>query len=199
LTSLPGQLVRQAAELPTLAISTAVRAAALVGEGAAAVRRDGPVSAAQSAAQLVVDETRSLVGRVAPGLVTAPRPRPTRAAPAPPPAPSPAARAAGAPGVATPVAEAAARDVRRSASSPNGSALQPADLPLDDFDHMTLGSLRGRLRTLTVDDLVVLRAYEAEHARRLQVMTMLENRIARLRNQGEQSGTAEGGTATEPA
>jgi hypothetical protein len=87
----------------------------------------------------------------------------------------------------------------RAGGSPNGAALQSAELPLADFDHMTLGSLRGRLRTLTVDDLVVLRAYEGEHARRLQVMTMLENRIARLRNRQNQSAAAEGGTATEPA
>ena len=103
-----------------------------------------------------------------------------------PPSPSPAAREAGAPGVATAVADAAAADLAGAGGSPNGASMQAADLPLADFDHMTLGSLRGRLRTLSVEDLVVLRAYEEEHARRLQVITMLENRIARLRSQQNQ-------------
>lgn len=53
-------------------------------------------------------------------------------------------------------------------------------LPLADYDHMTLGSLRGRLRTLSVDQLVLVRAYEKAHADRLPVVTMLDNRIAKL-------------------
>lgn len=54
------------------------------------------------------------------------------------------------------------------------------DLPLADYDHMTLGSLRGRLRSLDVDQLVTVRAYEKAHADRLPVVTMLDNRIAKL-------------------
>lgn len=54
------------------------------------------------------------------------------------------------------------------------------DLPLPDYDHMTLGSLRGRLRSLSIDDLVAVRAYEKAHADRLPVVTMLDNRLARL-------------------
>jgi hypothetical protein len=198
LSSLPNQVARSAVELPTLAISVAARAVHVVGEGAALVRREGPVSAVQTAAQAAVAEVWSVAGRITPGLLTPAR-HPTRPAPAPsrpaPPAPgtpqppSPAAREAGAPGVATPVADAAAADLAAAGGSPNGAALQAADLPLADFDHMTLGSLRGRLRTLSIDDLVVLRAYEEEHARRLQVITMLENRIARLRSQQDEQPT----------
>ena len=55
-----------------------------------------------------------------------------------------------------------------------------ADLPLEDYDHLTLGSLRGRLRSLDVDQLVRLRSYEKAHANRLPVVTMLDNRIAKL-------------------
>lgn len=54
------------------------------------------------------------------------------------------------------------------------------DLPLADYDHMTLGSLRGRLRSLSVEQLAQVRAYEKAHADRLPVVTMLDNRIAKM-------------------
>jgi hypothetical protein len=54
------------------------------------------------------------------------------------------------------------------------------DLPLPDYDHMTLGSLRGRLRSLTLEQLVQVRDYEKAHAHRLPVVTLLDNRIAKL-------------------
>jgi hypothetical protein len=54
------------------------------------------------------------------------------------------------------------------------------DLPLPDYDHMTLGSLRGRLRSLSVEELVQVRDYEKAHAHRLPVVTLLDNRIAKL-------------------
>jgi hypothetical protein len=54
------------------------------------------------------------------------------------------------------------------------------ELPLPDYDHMTLGSLRGKLRTLTMDQLVQIRDYEKAHAHRLPVVTLLDNRIAKL-------------------
>jgi hypothetical protein len=58
----------------------------------------------------------------------------------------------------------------------------PADLPLPDYDHMTLGALRGRLRSLDMQQLVQLRDYEKSKAHRLPVVTMLDNRIAKLAN-----------------
>jgi len=54
------------------------------------------------------------------------------------------------------------------------------DLPLADYDHLTLGALRGRLRSLDVEQLVQVRAYEKSKADRLPVVTMLDNRIAKL-------------------
>ena len=54
------------------------------------------------------------------------------------------------------------------------------DLPLADYDHMTLGALRGRMRSLTVDQLVQVRQYEKAHGDRLPIVTMLDNRIAKL-------------------
>lgn len=63
-----------------------------------------------------------------------------------------------------------------------------SELPLADYDHMTLGSLRGRLRSLDMQQLVQLRDYEKSKADRLPVITMLDNRIAKLSN-GESAPT----------
>ena len=73
-----------------------------------------------------------------------------------------------------------------------GDELDHADLPLADFDHQTVPELRGRLRTLELPELVQLRDYEQAHARRLPVLTLLDNRIARLT---EGAGAGGNGTA----
>lgn len=73
--------------------------------------------------------------------------------------------------------------VERVADTVPGSPQDPLphdELPLADYDHMTLGSLRGRMRSLTVEQLVHIRDYEKSHADRLPVVTMLDNRIAKL-------------------
>jgi hypothetical protein len=82
----------------------------------------------------------------------------------------------------TRVDTAATPDVVQAVEQVAGSTEAPAadELPLPDYDHMTLGALRGRLRSLTVDQLVQLRAYEKSKADRLPVVTMLDNRIAKL-------------------
>jgi hypothetical protein len=54
------------------------------------------------------------------------------------------------------------------------------ELPIPDFDNITLGSLRARLRNLGVEQLVALREWEQAHAHRLPVLTALDNRIAKL-------------------
>ena len=61
-----------------------------------------------------------------------------------------------------------------------GGELDHADLPLADFDHQTVPQLRGRLRTLDLPALIQLRDYEQAHGRRLPVLTLLDNRIAKL-------------------
>jgi hypothetical protein len=102
-----------------------------------------------------------------------------------------AAVAAGAPGTATAAAEAAEREtlareaVEQAVSVEDVEIEVPShdELPLPDYDHMTLGSLRSRLTKLSMDDLLAIRAYEQAHADRLAVVTMLENRIARLRRE----------------
>jgi hypothetical protein len=61
-----------------------------------------------------------------------------------------------------------------------GATLAHDELPLEDYDHLTLGSLRARLSKLDPVALVQLRDYERAHAHRLPVLTMLENRIAKV-------------------
>ena len=61
-----------------------------------------------------------------------------------------------------------------------GGELAHADLPLPDFDHQTVPQLRGRLRSLDLPQLVQLRDYEQAHGNRLPVLTLLDNRIAKL-------------------
>jgi len=78
-----------------------------------------------------------------------------------------------------------------------GQVLAHDELPLADYDHMTLGSLRGRMRSLDLDQLVQVRAYEKAHADRLPIVTMLDNRIAKLAT--DASATPSGPVSTEPA
>lgn len=52
-----------------------------------------------------------------------------------------------------------------------------------DYPNMTLAQLRGRLRTLTVADLVALLDYEQHTRDRAAFVTMLTNRIATVRAQ----------------
>jgi hypothetical protein len=61
-----------------------------------------------------------------------------------------------------------------------GADLRHDELPLEDFDHQTVPELRGRLRTLGLAELVQLRDYEQAHGARLPVLTLLDNRIAKL-------------------
>jgi hypothetical protein len=72
--------------------------------------------------------------------------------------------------------------VERLSATVGGPVLEHGDLPLPDYDHMTLGSLRGRMRSLDLPQLIQVRDYEKAHADRLPIVTMLDNRIAKLAN-----------------
>lgn len=54
-------------------------------------------------------------------------------------------------------------------------------LPLPDYDHLPVGSLESRIRTLDADGVASLLAYERAHADRALVVTLLERRHAALR------------------
>jgi len=95
-------------------------------------------------------------------------------APAPSARPAPEAVEAGAPGAVTDVVEKVSEQLH--IDEPTSAA----DLPIPDFDNVSLGSLRARLRSLSVEDLVTLREWEKAHAHRLPVVTLLDNRIAKV-------------------
>jgi len=97
-----------------------------------------------------------------------------------------AAREAGAPGAVTDKVEAVAKKL--DVDEPESRD----ELPIPDFDNVSLGSLRGRLRSLSLEQLVVLREWEQAHAHRLPVMTLLDNRIAKV--SAEQSANGSGST-----
>ena len=108
---------------------------------------------------------------------------PAKPKPAPAPKPdNPAAREVGAPGAVT-------EQVEHIADKLDIEAPDNRDeLPIPDFDNISIGSLRARLRSLSVEQLVTLREWEQAHAHRLNVITTLDNRIAKL-------GTAEPGNS----
>ncbi|MCW2679427.1 MAG: hypothetical protein JWM62_828 [Frankiales bacterium] len=72
--------------------------------------------------------------------------------------------------------------VEQVSSRVGGVVLEHDQLPLPDYDHLTLGSLRGRMRSLDLPQLIQIRDYEKAHADRLPIITMLDNRIAKLAN-----------------
>jgi hypothetical protein len=62
------------------------------------------------------------------------------------------------------------------------------DLPLPDYDHLQVGSLTSRIRTLGQDDLQTLITYERSHANRVQVVAAMENRMSSLKSGAQPSG-----------
>jgi len=55
-----------------------------------------------------------------------------------------------------------------------------AELPLANYDELTVASLRARLRNLSAASLTQLIEYEKGHAARADVITMFERRIAKV-------------------
>jgi hypothetical protein len=55
-----------------------------------------------------------------------------------------------------------------------------AALPLENYDELTVASLRARLRNLSNDDLGLLRAYEEAHQNRPEVVKMFQNRLLKM-------------------
>jgi hypothetical protein len=88
--------------------------------------------------------------------------------------PPPAAVEVGAPGAVADTVEKVAEQL----SVPEPESRD--ELPIPDFDNVSIGSLRARLRSLSVEQLVTLREWEQAHANRLPVLTLLDNRIAKV-------------------
>ncbi len=80
---------------------------------------------------------------------------------------------------AEPAAAAVAAEPETQAGT-QASERADADLPVPNYDELTLPSLRARLRNLSAAQVAQLRDYEKEHAAREDVITMFDNRIAKL-------------------
>jgi hypothetical protein len=79
------------------------------------------------------------------------------------------------------------------------SPLNHDDLPLADYDHLPLESLRQRIRTLDAKGLEALLDYEQAHGSRLPVVQAMERRLEQLRDGAQPSGGDPGGLAPELA
>jgi hypothetical protein len=78
-------------------------------------------------------------------------------------------------------ADAAATGAALAADSPLDGYLA-TDPPVTGYDELTIPQLRGRLRSLTVEQIETLVAYERENRARPAYLTMLENRLTTLRS-----------------
>ncbi|MGW4081632.1 hypothetical protein ACWEGS_01195 [Streptomyces sp. NPDC004822] len=58
-------------------------------------------------------------------------------------------------------------------------------LPLPDYDHLPLGGLRSRVRSLTAGEVEELLAYEHAHGDRLPVTELLDARLDQLHSGAE--------------
>lgn len=81
--------------------------------------------------------------------------------------------------------EAVILDAEPATAGP-GKTVHEADTvpsaPVPGWDELTLGSIRARLRRLSADDLTALQSYEKAHGARPDVLSMLENRLVKVRS-----------------
>ena len=63
-----------------------------------------------------------------------------------------------------------------------------ADLPIPDYDHLPVGSLTHRIRTLDASGLRKVISYERAHAGRLNVLQVLEHRLDEVDSGVQPSG-----------
>ncbi|MFN8074319.1 MAG: hypothetical protein U0Q15_02725 [Kineosporiaceae bacterium] len=61
------------------------------------------------------------------------------------------------------------------------TATKRADLPLEDYDHLNVGTLAGRIRSLDADQLAKVLAFEESHGRRMPVLQVLRRRLAEVK------------------
>jgi hypothetical protein len=61
-------------------------------------------------------------------------------------------------------------------------------LPLRDYDHLPLGSLKSRVRSLDAAGVEALLSYEQGHGDRLPVVQLLQARLEELRSGAEPTG-----------
>ncbi|MCO6006628.1 hypothetical protein NE236_16710 [Actinoallomurus purpureus] len=67
-------------------------------------------------------------------------------------------------------------------TAPSTAPASGDELPIPDYDHASIASVRARLRNLNVRQVNELRDYERAHSARAEFLRMYENRIAKLRS-----------------
>lgn len=102
---------------------------------------------------------------------------------------SPAVPAPGSFPVATEVGEFDEADVAQALTPPHSTATtaspdaNPGTAALAGYDDLSLAQLRGKLRELSLPQLMEVREYEQVHQNRPAFVTLLSNRIATVRSQ----------------
>ena len=93
---------------------------------------------------------------------------------------------------------------------PDEPTVSHDSLPIPDYDHLPVGDLGHRIRSLTADQLGTLVAYEQAHGNRLPVLQVMQTRLDEVRGGAELSGgdpaglapslaeTAQGGSQVSP-
>ena len=88
---------------------------------------------------------------------------------------------------------------------------EPSALPVPDYDHLPVGDLAHRIRSLDAGELERLLAHERAHADRLPVVQVLSARLEQVRSGASTSGgdasapsaqappPADAGSAVQPA
>ena len=71
------------------------------------------------------------------------------------------------------------------------------ELPLPDYDHLPVGSLASRVRTLDLAGVRALLEYERGHGNRFPVVTVLQNRVTQLEQGAQPSGGDPAGPTPE--
>jgi hypothetical protein len=144
----------------------------------------------------VMDKVRSKPAAEAPAATTTPVPEDAAApeetaAPEATVAPEPVVAETAAEPEASAAAEAVAAEATAEPQSApvtetSGDPETPADpetsgeLPLANYDELSVASLRARLRNLSNDDLSVLMTYERAHQNRPEVVKMFQNRLIKM-------------------
>ncbi|MGE2833355.1 hypothetical protein [Mycobacterium sp. SMC-4] len=64
----------------------------------------------------------------------------------------------------------------------------PQELPIPDYDQLSIGNLQHRIRSLTEEQLTTVLTHEAGHAARVPVLEILEARLRELEGGAEPSG-----------
>jgi hypothetical protein len=100
-------------------------------------------------------------------------------------APETAAAETEEPAVTKPEKAAAKKTAKSKAAAPQAATPETeAELPLANYDELTVNSLRARMTKLSPDQLTVLIAYEKAHQGRDEILGMFERRIIRI-NSGQ--------------